>query len=85
MPIRYDIYTENKNKPWIQELATARFGSFTIFTAEGSFQGVQEGSLIISVIDTEPSFVQQFAEEVKRWNEQQAVMIVTTLCDVQNI
>jgi hypothetical protein len=73
---KYRIYTENKNLEKIKELASSYLESFTIFQAGGCWKGAWEDSVVIESIG---KFllgdVRRLAMEIKKMNDQEAVLI----------
>ena len=79
------ILTENKNKSNIEAEMIARGIDFTIYEAEGTWQGTREHSLIIEVEGHVRKTVFDVAEAIRKMNNQQAVYvqdIPTTLYEV---
>jgi hypothetical protein len=79
----YRIYTEDKNRADIEELAGNFLPSCTIYQAIGLWQGSKEHSLIIEYIDTLEMARPEMAKEnvhslaviIKKHNKQQAVLV----------
>lgn len=76
------LYTEDKNREVIEELATKWLNSFTLYTAQGRWEGIAEQSVIIEVgypqaeDDEYRAVLGHLAEEIKYVNQQEAILIV---------
>lgn len=81
----YRIYTENKDKGWIEELLSIGFYGFTVVKACGYWQGQEEKSLEIIIYTDNTQLVQAMAEKIKHHNKQDAVLIAETECKIQLI
>lgn len=78
----YRICTENINRRAIERIITNRFSGFTIIEAQGFWKGVKEQSLVIEIItfDNDKN-INLIAEEIKKYNEQYAVLIQKINCN----
>lgn len=74
----YQIYTERKNEQGIRTILNQYFPGYTILEALGMWKGVSEASMVIIIVTEEPQLVQAAAEDIKRMNEQESVLIVST-------
>lgn len=84
----YRLYTENKNRDWIEGLADRHLTSYTLYVASGRFEGKSEPSIIIEVIsdsDAMPVVMKALAARIKYLNEQQEVWITSHDIDVSII
>lgn len=73
----YRVCTENKNYQDITDYLDNHFlDGYTIINANGAWQGQREKSLIIEIIETTGmTAMRHFAYWLKKYNEQQAVLI----------
>lgn len=80
------ICTEDKNHERVRDLCAKRFDAFTILHGMGCWKGHLEPSLTIeiAVLDNDPNIISvqreqhhahQLAIEIKKLNEQEAVLI----------
>jgi hypothetical protein len=74
----YRIYTENKNLGAIKKNLSKTFEGYTIIKTSGIWKGKEEESIIIEIVSSNPnelSYIQAFAETIKRFNQQDSVLI----------
>ena len=74
----YRIYTENKNYDFIVETVSLYFDGFTIIKTEGYWKGQPEHGLVREIItgkDSDISKVYDLAWDIRKMNEQQAVLV----------
>ena len=74
----YRVYTENKQYEDVVKLADSYFPSFTVYKAEGTFQGQREHALIIEIIDASASIIEMvngFAWDLKKLTNQDTVLV----------
>ena len=77
----YRIYTENKNKDAINKIVSKSFDAFTTYVSTydgvGFWRGTKERSLIIEVITESKNAnkIKHVAQEIKKENKQEAVLI----------
>ena len=72
----YRIFTENKNQEELEKLATKYFEGFTIVKGEGFWRLQKENSLIIEIVTEEPKArINKLAQDIKKINKQEAVLI----------
>jgi len=73
----FRIYTENKNKDAINKIVSKSFNAFTTYDAIGFWKSTQERSLIIEVITESKNAnkIKHVAQEIKKENKQEAVLI----------
>ena len=86
--MRYQIYTENKDRDIIEALAVVQFDGFTIIEATGFWQGDFEPSLIIEVISDAPDAhakMETLARDIKEANHQDAVLLTYSMVHIQMI
>lgn len=83
----YTIYTENKNRAELESLLAQYFSGFTITVGKGYWQGIAEPRLIITYCGTEEAYylVGKVAEEIKRINQQESVIITVHGVEVRHI
>ncbi|KKN19120.1 hypothetical protein LCGC14_0948760 [marine sediment metagenome] len=82
----YRIFTENVNYQNITERLDIHFpNGYTIINANGARQGQREKSLIIEIVINSPvAFykpVEQFVYWLKKFNEQDAVLLEVIECE----
>jgi len=85
--MKYEILTENKNIEYIAKTVAKCFTEFSIAEQIGYWQGKSEKSLNITIItDKENEFmVEQVAEQIRSYNQQDAVMVVSSKVNVKFI
>jgi hypothetical protein len=71
----YRIHTENVNGPRILKIASARFEGFTVFYGIGYYKGEPEFSLVLEIITSDPASVYLLAEEIRKANGQESVLV----------
>lgn len=79
------ILTENKDKASIEAEMIARGLDFTIYTAEGTWQGIRELSLIIEIEGYNRNKVFEVAEAIRKMNDQQAVYVQSIPSELYSI
>jgi len=77
----YRIYTENKNRSKVEEIASAWFDAYTILEATGYWKGTREPSLILEFLTDKASTVRVVAQLIKGHNVQEAVLVVSSEVD----
>ena len=76
----YWICTEDKNRAEIVAILNRHFDAYTLIEGHGAWKGLPEPSLTISIVDADPTIVQEVALEIKAWNDQESVMILDIPC-----
>jgi hypothetical protein len=79
----YRIFTENKNKAKVESIVAEHFPGFTIYEADGYWEGQKEKSLIIEIMTdvlADVISVKAIARDIKIANKQQAVLIQNIEC-----
>ncbi|MCK5608859.1 hypothetical protein KAR91_43705 [Candidatus Pacearchaeota archaeon] len=72
----YRICTENKNYSAILDRLDSQFpDGYTIINANGAWQGQREKSLIIEIVSEYPNGIGKLAYWLKKYNEQDTVML----------
>lgn len=74
----YKVYTENKNRKFIEKLFNEEFSGFTIYEAIGYWQGHKEKSLVIEIISSSsaaPVKLAKIAKAICGYNEQDTVLV----------
>ncbi len=71
----YRIFTEDVNRDKILELAGKRFKGFTVTTGTGYFEGQPEAALILEIVTSDTPGVALLAEEIRKANSQQSVLV----------
>lgn len=83
----YRIYTENKDRAWIERQASKRFAGFTIVDAIGYWQGKKEKSLIIEIIAQDQyehkANIATLRDLIRRHNKQESVLKTTQEVEVE--
>lgn len=76
------IYTEDKNSEQVVDLCNKYFSMYSMYRGMGVWKGTREPSLIIEVVDENEvkagGLMQKLAKDIKRVNEQEAVLITRT-------
>ncbi len=74
---RYRLYTEDKDRGYIEHLFNVTFDSFTVYKTVGFWKGSKEKSLVFEVIEEGGGLypLKHIAKEIKEHNKQQAVLI----------
>lgn len=86
----YRILTESKNVETIKSLILdPKFESYTILDAGGRWKGHQENALIIEFVEFSGEYIKhavyEAAREIKRLNEQEAVLVQHLDCNSELI
>lgn len=72
----YRLHTEDVNRRKIYRIMSKEFDGFTVYTAEGQWQGQREKSLIMEVVGNRLlSRFKRVARKIKTVNKQEAVII----------
>jgi hypothetical protein len=71
----YRIHTEDKARPTIYKLAGKRFDGFTVTTGTGYYKGVEESTLILEIITSDSASIYLLAEEIRKANGQESVLV----------
>ena len=72
----YRIFTEDKNRKKLEKIASKYFPGYTIFKAQGFWRLQKENSLIMEfVIEDNDVKINKLAEEIKKENKQEAVLV----------
>ena len=72
----YRIFTENKNHKEIEKIVSKYFEGFTLIKSEGYWRLQKENSLIIEIVtDDTDKLINDMAGEIKKANNQEAVLI----------
>ena len=71
----YRIHTENVNTAGIVKLASQRFEGFTVTHGIGYYKGGEEFTLILEIITSDPASVYLLAEEIRKANGQESVLV----------
>lgn len=69
----YHVHTEDRSN--LAELTSKYFQGFTLMHAQGYWDGISEPAAIIEIATDDKSQIIALAEDIKRTNMQQAVMI----------
>lgn len=81
----YRIYTENKDKNWIEELLSIGFDGFTIIKTDGYWKRTHESGLEIVIYTANTNLIRAMADRIKHHNSQEAVLVTETECEIQLI
>ncbi len=80
----FRVYTEDINRKLLLKEANKRFPSgYTLFEAQGHWNGTSEKSVIIEIIETwdaEPA-VKRFIADIKRISKQDTVYVTSVKLD----
>jgi hypothetical protein len=71
----YRIHTEDVNRPTILKLAGFRFEGFTVTYGAGFWRGEAEDTLILEIITADSASVYLLAEEIRKANKQESVIV----------
>ena len=69
------IVTENKNLPGIKATLKRWGCDYTMFEATGSWQGVEEPSLVIEIVGVSRWIVESVARDILADNQQESVLL----------
>lgn len=72
----FRIYTEDIRRENIEEILNSYFTGFTLYPARGCWKGSCEDSLIAEIANVPERAVLDAAEEIKRLNKQESVLVV---------
>lgn len=81
----FKIYTEKLNEEKIKELLSLSFDGFTIIHTKGFWKGIKENSIIIEIITKNETLVRAIAQAIKKFNNQQAVLVTCQSVDCELI
>jgi hypothetical protein len=83
----YRIYTEDKNREAIEKICSEVFDGFTIIHANGYYKGIKENTIIIEIVVSIPDLraIKYLADNIKRLNHQESVLITCNKIDSQFI
>lgn len=77
----YRIFTENKNKAKVESIVAEHFPGFTIYEADGYWNGMEEKSLVIEIMTDRPlGRIHDIASAIKLVNKQEAVLVQAIYC-----
>jgi hypothetical protein len=71
----YRILTENKNKRMIKIIVAVFFKCFTLLEGIGVWNRKEEPALVVEIETDDRAKVIEVATSIKRYNDQEAVMI----------
>lgn len=74
--MNYLILTEYKNERAIIDILNTHFDAYNSWISTGRWKGQEETSLNVLICHADPNHVQQAAEEIKAYNQQESVMIL---------
>ncbi len=80
----YRILTENKNEYAIIVLVLQYFDNFTVYRGAGVFHGVAEPALVIEIDTGNDNIfdrVRLIAQEIKKLNDQECVLVQKIQCE----
>lgn len=73
----FRLYTQDLNRKELLSLITgAGFRGATLIPAIGLWQGEEERSLIIELVDVDRDSAYKLADAIKHWNGQDSVLVV---------
>lgn len=78
--MKFEIFTENRNLVRTIALTILRFPNATFVQSMGVYKAVPEKGLIITLIapESDRPAVQSLAQDIKKLNEQECVLVVET-------
>lgn len=79
----FKIYTERLNEEKIKELLSISFDGFTIIHTKGFWKGASEDSVIVEIITKNATLVKAIAEQIKKFNKQEAVLVTSQAVDCE--
>ena len=82
--ILYRLYTENKNRKWLEQTIAERFDGFSIQEQTGYWQGQKEKNLCIEIMDNRksaPMLIQEIVKAICGYNQQDYVLIQRIVLD----
>lgn len=74
----FRIYTEDKNRDTIKGIVGKFFDGYTLLSGEGMWKGTSEPCLVIEIVTDHKGsngMVNRIAEDIKRANQQEAVLV----------
>jgi hypothetical protein len=74
----YRLLTENKNKKWLCRLISENFSGFTIYETIGYWQGKQEKSLVIEILEenvSDMTKIERICKSICGYSKQDVVMV----------
>jgi len=80
---KFEIFTEEKNREEVEKLLAKKVDGFTLTFGLGYWistrgETCKENSLIITLLTNEEKVVRSIAEEIKKMNNQESVLVVET-------
>lgn len=74
---RYRLYTEDKDRGYIEHLFNVTFDSFTVYKTTGYWKGAKEKSLVFEVVEEGGGLhpLKNIAKDIKAHNNRQSVLI----------
>ena len=81
----FRIYTENKNREWLEEFVSRTFKGFTIIEATGYWKGERERSLLIEIaaLPHYKPVVEALASTIAYQNKQEACLVLAIPADAE--
>ena len=81
--MHYTLATEDKNREGIRSILDQYFEGYSLTPCQGRWKGQHEDGLTISIVgNVDPNTIQQAAEEIKAVNQQDAVMVIASPCEL---
>jgi len=74
----YKLYTENKNRRFIEQMCNEEFDGFTVYETTGYWAGQKERSLVIEVLSSSaaiPVKLAKIAKAICGYNKQDTVLV----------
>ena len=81
----YLIGTEYKNVSEIRSILNRHVEAYTLLEGTGAWKGVPERAVTIMIVTDDAERVTRVAEEIKAWNDQEAVLVIALPCEVSFI
>ena len=83
------IYTEDKNRSQIEAMLSEQFDGFTLLFGQGFWRGLREvyreNSLIVVLLTNDARKVKGVAEEIKKLNNQESVLVASWKTEMEMI
>ena len=69
------LFTEDKNHEEILKMVDRYFDGFTVYNATGYWKGTPETSCVIETITDKTDLFYKLANDIKKHNEQESVLV----------
>lgn len=71
----YRILTERKRENQVKRILDNYFDAYTLYAATGRWKGKNESTLVAEIASASKAKIRQAAEDIKRLNKQDAVLM----------